>query len=207
MSRRIAASALRSAIVTGDKSGLSSTAILCRKCGRMASPAASARSEASARKSSSSLTFLLFQAFEIGDDIGAVLYLREPREGHLGALRKVLRLVEPDIELVRIPFLALVRSKRLRELIVRHRGDVLLHDAVEVGADLVGAAFVKGVALLADLGNLLAMLRVGLGHYRRDRFDCGCGLFCAARGRRLRAFLGAGGQIGRLLQMPRADKR
>src|SRR3954451_7528027 len=130
----------------------------------MASPAASARSEASARKSSSSLTFLLFQAFEIGDDIGAVLYLREPREGHLGALRKVLRLVEPDIELVRTPFLALVRSERLRELIVRHRGDVLLHDAVEVGADLVGTAFVKGVALLADLGNLLAMLRVGLGH-------------------------------------------
>src|SRR5436190_12791475 len=187
MTRRIAASALRSAIVTGDKSGLSSTAILCRKCGRMVSPAASARSEASARKSSSSLTFLLFQAFEISDDIGAVLYLREPREGHLGALRKVLRLVEPDIELVRVPFLGLVRRKRLRELVVRHRGDVLFHDAVEVGADLVGAAFVKGVALLADLGNLLAVLRIGLGHRRLDRLDFRRCLCAARRRGRLRA--------------------
>src|SRR5437763_14327743 len=102
MSRRIAASALRSAIVTGDKSALSSTAILCRKCGRMASPAASARSEASARNASSSATVLLFQAFEIADDIRAVLHLRQAGECHLCALREVLRPIEPDIELVRV---------------------------------------------------------------------------------------------------------
>src|ERR1051326_2949827 len=164
MSRRIAASALRSAIVTGDRSALSSTAILCRKCGRMASPAASARSEASARNASSSATGLLFQAFEIGDDIRPILHLRQAGEGHLCALRKFLRLIKPNVELVRVPLLALMREERLRELIVRHCGNVLFHDAVEVGSDLVSAAFIEGVALQADLGNLLAVLRAGLCH-------------------------------------------
>jgi len=62
------------------------------------------------------------------------------------------------------------------------------------------------VALLADLGNLLAMLRVGLGHNGRDRLRAGRYAGRRRRGGCRRAFLGAGGQIGRLLQMPRADK-
>src|ERR1051326_7380023 len=206
MSRRIAASALRSAIVTGDRSALSSTTILCRKCGRMASPAASTRAEASARNASSSPTFLLFQAVEIGDDIRAVLNLWQARECHLCALREVLRLIKPNIELVRVPLLALMRGERLRELIVRYCGDVLFHDAVEVGADLVGAAFIEGVALQADLGNLLAVLRVGLCHRRLDRLDFRRGLRGSRRAR-LRAFLGARRQVSCFLQMVRAGKR
>src|SRR5258705_11142327 len=112
ISRRIAVSAARSATVTGDRSGLSVTAMGWRKCGRIASPAASARSPASARKRLSSPTGLLFQGFEIGDDIGPVLHLRQSREAHLGALGKLLRPVEPQVKLVGVPFLALMLGER-----------------------------------------------------------------------------------------------
>src|SRR5437763_8306503 len=173
ISRRIAVSAARSATVTGDKSGLSVTARGWRKCGRIASPAASARSPASARKRSSSPTGLLFQGFEVGDDIGPVLHLRQSGEAHLGALGELLRLVEPDIELVGIPFLALMRRERLRELVVRHGGDVPFPDAAQIGADRVCAALLEGVALQADLGDLLTMRRIGLGQHRFDRLRPG----------------------------------
>src|SRR5260370_24515503 len=95
--RRIAASAARSATVTGDRSGLSSTVSFWRKYGRIASPAASARSTARARNWSVATTFLLFHAFEIGDDVGPVLRLRQARKRHLGALGEFLRLWRPDI--------------------------------------------------------------------------------------------------------------
>src|SRR3954452_6627549 len=98
--RRIAASASRSAMVTGDRSALSSITSLWRKCGRIAAPAASASSLASARKRSRSISVLpalaparrpdlfprLFQRLEIGDHVGAVLRLLESREAHLRAL-------------------------------------------------------------------------------------------------------------------------
>src|SRR5207248_3191583 len=145
-----AASALRSATVTGDRSGLSSTAILCRKCGRMASPAVSARSAASARKPSSSPTILLLQAFEVGHHIRSVLHLRQAGKGHLRTLREVLRPIEPHIELVRVPLLALVRRECLRELVIRHGCDVFFEDPEQVRADLVRPAFVESVALQAD---------------------------------------------------------
>ena len=51
---RIAASAARSAMVTGVRSGLSSTSIAVRKCGRIAAPAASANWAASAKQASRS---------------------------------------------------------------------------------------------------------------------------------------------------------
>src|SRR5439155_22840704 len=99
ISSRIACSAARSAIVTGERSGLSSTVSGARKCGRIAAPAASASRVARARKRSSSTTGLLFEAFEIGDDVGAVLPLLDAGERHLGPLGEYLRFVEPDIEL------------------------------------------------------------------------------------------------------------
>src|SRR6266700_5756575 len=172
ISCRIAASAARSAAVTGDRSGLSSTAIGRRKYGRIASPAASARSIARARNWSVSTTFLLFQAFQIGDHVGAVLHLGEPRKRHLGALGEFLRLGEPDIQLVRIPFLALMREQRLGKLVIRHAGDIFFHGAEQCGADLIGLALVKGMALQTDLGDLLAMLGIGLRQGLRDRLGC-----------------------------------
>src|SRR5579864_8715879 len=161
ISCRIAVSAARSATVTGDRSALSSTVRFWRKWGRIAARAASARLAASARNRSIAATFLLLQAFQIGDHVGPVLLLRHPRERHLGAFGEVLRLVEPDIELVRIPLLVLVGGQRRRELIARYCRDLLLHDAEQVRPDLVGLALVEGMALQADLGELLAFLRVG----------------------------------------------
>src|ERR1700731_1397369 len=183
ISWRIAASAARSATVTGDRSALSSTAILWRKYGRIPSPAASARSAASARNASSSPTGLLFQAFEIGDDIGPILHLRQAGEAHLGTLGEGLRLVKPDVELVGIPLLALLLEQRRGKLVVRHAGDVLVHDAEQIGADLVGAALLERVALLADFGDLLAVLRIGLGHHRPDRLRPAGGLGRGRSGR------------------------
>ena len=49
------------------------------------------------------------------------------------------------------------------------RGDRAVDDAPEVGADLVGAALVGGVAGRALLEDRLAGLRVGLGQQRPDR--------------------------------------
>src|SRR5579872_2884115 len=151
---RIAVSAARSAAVTGDRSALSSTRIAWRKYGRIAAPAASASSAASAKAASSgtpaaaavAATLLLFERLEIGDHVGPVLDLRQAGEAHLGALGEILRLVEPDIELVRVPLLALMRRQGLRELVARHIGDVLVHHAKQVGADLVRAALVEAVA-------------------------------------------------------------
>src|SRR5205807_6811807 len=170
ISRRIAVSAARSAAVTGDRSGLSSTVIGWRKYGRIASPAASARSAASARNGSSSATGLLFQAFQIGHDIGAVLRLRQAGERHLGALGETLRLEQPHIQLIRIPLLALMREQCLGELVVRHGGDVFLHDPEEIRTDLVLTTLVEGVALQADFGDLLTMRRIGLGEHLLYRF-------------------------------------
>src|SRR5258708_3302243 len=112
MSRRIAASAARSAAVTGLRSGLSSTAREVRKYGRITAPAASASSEARARYASNAATSSLFEGHQIFDDVGAVLLLRQPGEGHLGALSEILRMEQPDIELVRIPLLVLVLEQR-----------------------------------------------------------------------------------------------
>src|SRR5258708_27339152 len=170
ISRRMTSSAPRSATVTGDESGLSSIAIGVRKYGRITAPAASASSVASARaasnKSAAALEVKpevvagtgpyftdrrLLQRLQIDDHIGAVLHLGQTREAHLGALRKGLRFVEPDVQLVRIPLLALVCGQRLGELIAFDVGDVLFHDAEQVRPDLVGAAFLKGMALQARL--------------------------------------------------------
>src|SRR5215472_4098377 len=149
----MAASAARSAAVTGLRSALSTTASGWRKAGRIASPAASAKRIARARKASRSISGTsLFQRVEIGDDIGAILRLGHAGEGHLGALDQGLRLPQPLVQLVGIPFLVLVRLHRRRKLVVRDGRHVLLGDAPQVRADLVGAALIEGVALDADLG-------------------------------------------------------
>src|SRR5271155_417760 len=132
ISDRIACSAARSAAVTGVRSALSSTLSGCRKYGRIASPAASAKRSASSRYGSNSpgVTGLthLFQCLEIGNDIGSILGLGETDEGHLGTLDEGLRPPQPLIELFGIPLLTLMRFHRCRELIAGHLGHGLIGD-------------------------------------------------------------------------------
>src|SRR5436190_5175965 len=160
ISDRIACSAARSAAVTGVRSALSSIVSGCRKYGRIASPAASARRSASSRHRSSSPgpTELasLFQRFEVGDDIGSILALGDAGKSHLGALDEGLRFPQPLVEPFRIPLFSLMRFHCGRELIARHLGHCLLRDPPQIRPDLVWSALVEGVACGADFGDLLA---------------------------------------------------
>src|SRR5260370_10640342 len=186
ISERIACSAARSAAVAGVRSALSSTVRGLRKYGRIASPAASANRSASARKWSTSVGSTgLFQRFEIGDDIGTILPLGDAGEGHLGALDQGVRLPQPLVELFRIPLFALVRCHCGGKLVAGDAGHRLLGDVPQIRPDLVRPTLVEGVALDADLGNLLASLRIGLGQQRLDRLPPGRGTLlprtCARR--------------------------
>src|SRR5215472_10063594 len=92
---------------------------------------------------------------EVDDDVGAVLRLRQADEGHLGSLDESLRLPEPLVEGIHGPSAALL-LERVREgeaaVTLGHRP---VEDAVEIGADAVGAAFVEGVAGRAFLRDVL----------------------------------------------------
>src|SRR6185437_12901485 len=145
-------------------------------------PAASARAWARARWAAATGSVMpprpsfpqrlraVAQRVEIGHDIGAVLRLGQAGEGHLGALGERLRVEEPLVELVDIPFLALMRGERRRERVaVAALGDRLAQDIVEVGADPVRAALLEGVAGRAFLRLLLAGIDAGIGEQRRDR--------------------------------------
>src|SRR6185437_11037880 len=148
----------------------------------MTAPAASASDSARARwaaatgsvmppaRSFSQRLRVVGERVEIGHDIGAVLRLLQAGEGHLGALGEGLRVVEPLVELLDIPFLALMRGERRRERVaVAALGDGLAQDVVEIGADTVGPALLEGVAGHAFLRLLLAGIDAGIGEQRRDR--------------------------------------
>src|SRR5215469_16097257 len=110
----------------------------------------------------------LFQRPEIGDDVGAVLRFGESGEGHLSAFDQRLRLPQPFIELVGIPLLPFVSLHRRGELITGYFRHCLFGDAKEVRPNLVLPALVEGVASRADLGDLLALFRVGIREQRAN---------------------------------------
>src|SRR6516225_11258804 len=168
------------------------------------SPAASARLSAKARKASGSISDTgLFQRVEIGDDIGAILRFGKASECHLGPLGKGLGTIEPLVQPLGIPLCTFVRLQRGRELIVWDLGDPLLGNLPEVRADLVLSALVEGVAHDADLGELLAALRIGVGKKRLDRLELRSrGLL----GRCRRDLLGAGRKKDRLFERPWAHE-
>src|SRR6185437_16608816 len=130
MRRRIAASASRSAMVTGLASLLSSTAIFWRKYPRITAAAALARSSARARWAALTGSVMprapslaggqrlgtVGERVEIGDDVGPVLGIGQTGEGHLGALGEGLRAGQPLIELVDVPVALMVLQCR-RELV------------------------------------------------------------------------------------------
>src|SRR5207253_4079860 len=106
-------------------------------------------------------------------------------------------------QLVRVPFLALVRFHGRGKLVVRDGRHVFLGEAPEVGTDFVGAAIVEGVALDANLDELLSFLWVGLGEQRSDRLRPGRSTLWSRCGRSL---FGAGREIDRLFERLRADE-
>src|SRR5471032_830549 len=113
----------------------------------MTAPAASASASESAswsarRTAPAGLAIAgLFQGLEICHDVGAILGLGQAGEGHLGALGKALRLVEPLVERIDVPG-ALVRLEPVGKGVALALGDLLADDAVEVRTDPVLAALV-----------------------------------------------------------------
>src|SRR3954451_21765910 len=109
--------------------------------------------------------------------------------------------MQPDIQIVRRPFLVLFRRERRRELVSLPSGNVFLGDSVQVRADLVGAALLERVALRAHLRKLLTVRDVGARQQRLDWLDSSCSRG-GCSGSRGPAF-GAGRQIGGLVQLMR----
>src|SRR5690606_31655213 len=198
MACRITASAARSATVTGEASALVSTASRRRKCGRMASRARSARwpakatsSSAERKKAGTSLIAaipafwkrrkslgrqrrrIVREAPQIGDQVGALLGVLRTGIGHLGAggigLRVLQELVQRVIGPGTLGALERVGVGEAVRMALRGADDV-----GQVGADLVGAAGLDGVAGGAFGERLLAGFRIGArqqgGHRRVGLF-------------------------------------
>src|SRR5262249_56822937 len=85
------------------------------------------------------------QRVQVGNDVRPLAPFRQSDEGHLGARREGARTDEERIEVVDRPVAALaldgvgITKARLRSLRP-------VHDAIQIGADTVGAALREGVA-------------------------------------------------------------
>ena len=122
--------------------------------------------------------------------------LGKPAKRHLGALGKVLRIIQPMVEQFRVPFLAFVRlnasekanpsrSSAIGSPTTSHR----------FGPILFGPPLLKVWHAWQTLCELLALFRVGLGEQRRDRLELrvpvlpgGAGAICSHRRRKDRLF-------------------
>src|SRR5215468_4607150 len=96
------------------------------------------------------------ESAQIGEQGCPVLRLRQPREGHLGAGRIVLRLGQELVEVLKGPLPAQALD-RVGVAEVVEMSLLVADDVPQVGADLVRAALAEVVAGLALAGDLLAI--------------------------------------------------
>ena len=106
---------------------------------------------------------------QIQDHVGAILRVRQAREGHLGARRELARAGQPGVELVEAPVAALGLERVGEGEAALALGDRFADRAVQVRADAVGAARIDRVARRALLEHFGALGGVGGREQAGDR--------------------------------------
>src|SRR5215472_17623396 len=122
------------------------------------------------------------QRVEIGDHVGALAVLLDASEAHRSTGNEPLRIGNELVEIVDRPGAALGLDGGREIETATALALVVVHDAIEIRADAVGAALLEGVAGLADFRRRLSLLDGGRLQQLLDRL---------ARGFRFRLALGA----------------